>query len=45
LLKQNRKLFKKDDNKRFLIIIDKENLDRINDILGKIDKLEKKIAK
>jgi phage anti-repressor protein len=43
LLKQNKKLLKQDknDNKKFLIIIDKENLDRVNDILGKIGKLEK----
>jgi hypothetical protein len=37
LLKQNRQLFNKKDNKKFLIIIDKERLDRVDEILGKIN--------
>ena len=43
LLKQNKKLFNKKDNKKFLIIIDKEKLDRIDEILGKINKKSSKI--
>ena len=46
LLKQNKKLFNKKDNKKFLIIIDKERLDRIDEIIGKIDnKISKKSTK
>jgi len=42
LLKQNKKLFNKKDNKKFLIIIDKERLDRVDEILGKINKMSTK---
>ena len=42
LLKQNKRLFNKKDNKKFLIIIDKERLDRVDEILGKINKMSTK---
>jgi phage anti-repressor protein len=35
LIKQNKKLFNKKDNKKFLIIIDKERLDRVDEIIAK----------
>lgn len=44
LLKKNNKLFKAKDNKRWLIIIDKENLDVENELYKKIKTYTKKNA-
>ena len=42
LLKKNSRLLnEKNDNKSFLIIIDKENLDKVDDILKDINKIKK----
>ena len=45
LRKQNKKLLKTKDDKKFLIIIDKERLDRVDELLGKIKKSSKKLSK
>ena len=42
LLKKNNKLLNKKDDRKFLIIIDKENIDQIDDLLKGIKNIEKK---
>jgi len=45
LLKKNNKLFKAKDNKKWVIIIDKENLDVESELYKKISTYTKKITK
>jgi len=42
LIKQNKKLMKGIDDRKFVIIIDKENIDKVDELFNDINKLKKK---
>ena len=42
LLKRNKKLYEADDNKNWLIIIDKENIDNVDELFKKVKRYQRK---
>ena len=43
LLKRDKKLYEADDNKNWLIIIDKENIDNVDELFKKVKRYQRKL--